>query len=197
METTGSVTLWIKQLRQGEETALAKLHQRYWPRLVALAHHKLNTVPILSTQDEDVAQEAFWCFFNSIQTGKLPRLTNRHQLFAFLTHVTACRATNVIVREVGTDKRGKHRLSPESQLLELLQSDEPSPVEQAILNDCYRHFIDELEDRLRPFAELYLAGYTHRQIADHLSCVERTVERKIALILEKWHAKVEAAAEIG
>ena len=63
---------------------------------------------------------------------------------------------------------------------------EPTPLEQALLNDSYHHYVGGLPDHLRDFAELYLAGLTHKEIAARQSCVERTVERKLALILKKW-----------
>src|SRR5262249_46774922 len=69
---------------------------------------------------------------------------------------------------------------------------ERSPAEQALLNDCYRHYVHGLGDGLRAVAELYLAGCTHKEIAARLGCVERTVERKVALLLRKWR---EMAAE--
>jgi DNA-directed RNA polymerase specialized sigma24 family protein len=39
---------------------------------------------------------------------------------------------------------------------------------------------------LRDFAELYLFGLTYQEIADRQGCTERTVDRKMALILAAW-----------
>jgi hypothetical protein len=61
-----------------------------------------------------------------------------------------------------------------------------SPLEQALLNEEYRHYVYGLAEGLRDFSELRLAGCTHKEIGAQLGCVERTVERKLALIFKKW-----------
>lgn len=194
----GSVTGWIVKLQAGEEAALGKLHGRYWPRLVTLARRRLRGTPAAAADEDDVAQEAFWAFYKSFKAGQVPTLRNRHDLFAVLSHIVACRAVNQIQHEVGTRKRGGGQVRHQSALAALAGEDGPAwesadpaarnPLEQAILNDCYQRYIDDLPEELRPFAELHLAGLTHREIADRLGCVERTVERKMALILKRWQA---------
>jgi DNA-directed RNA polymerase specialized sigma24 family protein len=197
MPSIGSVTAWIAQLKAGEEEALGKLHQRYWPYLVRLARRKLEGMPRRATDEEDVAQQAFWGFYQSLKAGRLPRLSNRQELLALLTHITACQAVNQIKHEVGVQKRGGGRVRGETGFgagesgegprgLDLAEDPEPSPAEQAILNDCYQHYVNALPEHLRPYAELCLAGFTHQEIADRLDCTERTVDRKIGLVMAKW-----------
>lgn len=204
MASGGSVSAWLVQLKAGDEAALARLHARYWPRLVGLARRRLQGAPCRAADEEDVAQQAFWDFYRGVQAGRVPRLADRHDLLALLTHLVACRAVNQLKHELGTQKRGAGRVHDESALESLIAGDGPAhpldraagperpPPELALLNDCYRHYVSGLSDPLRDFAELYLAGCTHREIADRLGCVERTVERKIALLLRKWQ---EMAAE--
>jgi RNA polymerase sigma factor (sigma-70 family) len=197
MSSSGSVTNWIQQLQTGEEAALSKLHRCYWPWLVNLARKRLKGVPGRAADEEDVAQDAFWSFYRRLRSGDVFRLSSRHDLLALLTHIVACKAVNQIIHEFGVQKRGGGKVWGESELgslvwaahevsLEEAAGAGPTPLEQTILNDCYQHYISRLPERLRSFAELYLAGYTYREIADRTGCVERTVERKIPLILKHW-----------
>jgi DNA-directed RNA polymerase specialized sigma24 family protein len=196
MSLDGSVTGWIAQLQAGEETALAKLHERYWPALVELARKKLRGVPGRAADEEDVAQEAFWAFYHNVRAGRVPRLASRHDLLALLTHIIACKAVNQIKHEVGTRKRGGGR---DQFTLDSLTGADGSnagaptdgartPLDQAILNDLYHHYVSGLRDSLRDFAELYLAGCAQMEIAERMHCSLRTVERKVALILDRWRA---------
>src|SRR6516162_7558826 len=107
MSRIGSVSTWIEQLKAGDEAALGKLHARYWPYLVNLARRKLGETPRRATDEEDVAQQAFWGFYKSVRSGKLPQLTNRHQFLALLSHITGCHAANQIKHELGVQKHGE------------------------------------------------------------------------------------------
>ena len=82
MPSEGTITQWITQLKAGEEQALEKLRQRYWPFLMRLAQKKLSGVRPGAIDEEGVAQEAFWSFYRSFKAGQLPQLENRQNLFA-------------------------------------------------------------------------------------------------------------------
>jgi DNA-directed RNA polymerase specialized sigma24 family protein len=165
--------------------SLAKLHQRYWLHLVALARKQLKGVPARTADEEDVALDAFWSFYRSLKAGQVPRLANRQDLLALLTHIVACKAVNQIQHDFA-QKRGGNLVQSSSVLDSLAADKDPTPLEQLVLRDCYQHYLNNLSAKLRPFAELYLAGCTHKEIAQRLGCVERTVERKLPYILAKW-----------
>jgi RNA polymerase sigma factor (sigma-70 family) len=197
MHSVGSVSAWIGQLKAGEEPALAQLHRRYWPALVGLARKRLGQIAVRAADEEDVAQEAFWAFYQAVKAGRVPRLENRHHLLALLSHIISCRAANHINRELGTQKRGAGRVRDEAGVQELLKMSagrgldhmpdrHGTPLEEVVLQDCYRRFVTELPVGLREYAEWYLVGFNHAEIAQQLDCTRRTVDRKIALVLRKW-----------
>jgi DNA-directed RNA polymerase specialized sigma24 family protein len=202
MLPSGSITAWLCRLQTDEELALSRLHQRLWPLLLERARRRLKKAPIRFANEEDVAQEAFWAFCTRLKAGLLPRLSDRHDLLAFLTHVIACKACNLIESELGTKKRGGGRVQHEAALdasgtgslvrvLEQFEGKATDPLENVLLDDCYNHFVMSLGDGLRQFAELHLLGSTNREIAAALNCDERTVARKLALIRARWSAMVQ------
>ncbi len=206
MEPDGSVTIWIGQLKAGDDDALARLHRRFWPMLVGLARKKLRSLALRAADEEDVAQQAFWAFYRSLRAGRVPRLDNRHDFFALITHIVGCRAASQIEHELGVQKRGGGRVRGESVLQAMVDGSvvggigaapDPgrTPSEQVILHDCYERFTSALPENLRPIAEMHLAGAANQEIARELECVERTVERKLALIRERWQKM--AAESLG
>src|SRR6516165_4221490 len=165
MSSIGSVSVWIRQLQRGEEAALGKLHARYWPYLVGLARRKLGGTPRRAVDEEDVAQQVFWGFYQSLKAGRLPQLTNRQHLLALLSHITACQTTNQIKHELGVQKRGGSHVQGESALdyrngsldapargIEQIADSGLSPLEETVLDDCYQFYIGALPEHLRDFA---------------------------------------------
>jgi DNA-directed RNA polymerase specialized sigma24 family protein len=91
-----------------------------------------------AADEEDVAQEAFWSFYRSLKDGLVPQLANRQDLLALLSHIVACKAVNQVKHETGVQKRGGGRVQGDSGLNVLAEDPEPTPLEYALLNDCYR-----------------------------------------------------------
>jgi DNA-directed RNA polymerase specialized sigma24 family protein len=188
MQAGGSVSTWIRLLKDGDEAALSRLHARYWPDLVGLARRRLTGVPRRAADEEDVAQEAFQCLYRGLKSGRWPHLVNRHHLLALLTVIVTRRAANLRKHEMAVG--GQPR---EEGALGLLADDTGHPPdEQALLNDCYRHYVGGLPDDLRAIAEMFLAGFSQEKIAGHIGCTERTVQRKIDRIRKRWKRMAES-----
>ncbi len=187
MSLAGSMTMLIRQLKAGEEEALTRLHARYGPLLIAKARKKLQGAGSTrrAADEEDVVQEAFWSFYLSLKAGKLAKLENRADFLALLTHIVACQA-HIQLTHDNAQKRSADLVTGDSVWETLAAESEPTPLENALLNDCYHHYLDGLPQTLREVAELYLANLTQTEIAARLNCVPRTVQRKLALILERW-----------
>jgi DNA-directed RNA polymerase specialized sigma24 family protein len=62
MVSPGSVTHWLQQFAAGDRATVERLWQRYYPRLVRLARTRLQGVPALRNDAEDVALSAFDTF---------------------------------------------------------------------------------------------------------------------------------------
>ena len=186
MSIIGSVSQWIHEAKSGDEIALGELHGRYWPKLVELATKKMRGAVLRDRDAEDIAQVSFVAVLRAIRAGKTPQLENRHQFLAFLTHVIACKTINEM-KHANAVKRGGGEVAslPAVEQLVLGQA-APTPLEQAIMKDCYAEFVSSLPDQLIGIAELHLAGFSNREIANEFNCVERTVERKLALIRQHW-----------
>ena len=205
MSDIGSITLLLQNLGDGEDQVLAALHRRTWPWIVQSARKRLGGHVLPTADEEDVAQEAFWGFVKSVRGGRAPQLESRHDLFALLTHIVACKAATQFDRHLAA-KRGAGQVRGESALdargdisggagLQAAPGQQRTPAEEAVLADCYQHYVFGLSDALRPVAEMHLAGATNAEIAAHLDCVDRTVERKLALIRTRWREM--AACELG
>src|SRR5262249_56575810 len=105
--------------------------------------------------------EAVWVAPRGVGAGGAPPRPARHDLLALLTHLVACRAVNQLKHELGVQKRGAGRVRDESALESLAGSDGPtraldraagpdrSPPEQALLHDCYHHYVHGLPANLR------------------------------------------------
>ena len=204
MAQTGSISLLLRSLTSGDEQALVALHSRCWPWITRSARKRLGSMNLQSADEEDVAQEAFWGFVQSVRNQRIPQLASRHDLFALLTHIVGCKAASQVERQLAA-KRGAGRVFNEAGLdaqsdvsrnsgLDQHPDTELDPSEVFVLNEYYDLYVLGLPDSLRPVAELHVAGFTNREIAQQLDCVERTVERKLAIIRKSWQEK--AAAEL-
>jgi RNA polymerase sigma factor (sigma-70 family) len=179
-----SVTHWIEEVRDGQEAAAQKLFEAYYRRLVGLARKKLGKAPRWAADEEDVALSAFNSFFEGLEKGRFPRLSDRNGLWRLLVRITACKAIDVINREA-------HRIKCVPNVEEVVGR-EPSPAFALQVADEYERLLQKLDDpKLRSIAVWKLEGLMDREIAGKLNCTVRTVERKLERIRNLWSKEME------
>jgi RNA polymerase sigma factor (sigma-70 family) len=197
MDSDGSVTRLIGELKRGDADAAQAIWQRYYERLVSLARGKLGNNARRSADEEDVAASAFHSFYEAARAGRFPRLEDRHDLWKLLVTITARKALGQIKR-ARTKKRGSGKVRGESIFLvledsvgaggiEQVMGREPTPEFAAQVGEQFEFLLDSLGDEtLRRIVLLKMQGYSNPEIAAELNCVPRTVERKLERIRDKW-----------
>jgi DNA-directed RNA polymerase specialized sigma24 family protein len=200
----GSISRWIKELRDGNEVAAQKLWQSYFQRLVALARAKLQGAPWRAEDEEDAALSAFDSFCRGAERGRFPQLNNRDDLWRLLVMITARKAYDLAQREGrlkrGGEVRGDSALgdpaaSDPQHGWEEIAGNEPTPEFAAQAIEEYRRLLGQLGDEeLRSIAVWKMAGLTNQEIASRLDCAIPTVERRLRLIRKTWSAEVGGAA---
>jgi RNA polymerase sigma factor (sigma-70 family) len=147
-------------------------------------------VPRTLADEEDVLQNVYNILYKRLKQGEYD-LANRDDLWKLLVTITLHKTRNVAnyhrrkQRDVVRDQTmsGGDETDSARWALEQMEATEPSPAEAAILNETLERWLEALADPdLVQIALLRLEGYTNREIAERRGCVERTIERKLALI---------------
>lgn len=188
-----SVSRYFEQLRTGDGDAARELWKRFFPRLHGLARKTLAGYPQRIADAEDAAQSAFISFWQRAERGEFGNDLDRHNLWNLLGVITVRKALKQVKRE-RTQKRGGGLVRGESEL-----ADDRSNAGQGfrldeILADLPTHEFDlhceellqQLNAELRDIALFRLWGWTTLEIADHLQCTQRKVQRKVELVQLKW-----------
>jgi len=203
MSSGGSVTHWLSALKNGEAAAAQQLWEAYYRRLVGLARQRLGQTPRGPADEEDVALSALNSFFEGVALGRFPQLCDRDDLWRLLVHITARKA----IDQINHERRKKRR--PDSVVkvwthaalddsdaeagLEQVVGNEPTPEFAAQFAEEYERRLHSLNSpELRSVAVWKMEGYSNAEIAQKLGCVERSVERKLRLIRDRWTREVES-----
>lgn len=190
----GSVTYYMNQLRAGNREGTEQLWQRFYSRLVRLAHNRMNSNFRRVTSEEDVAAIAIAECFKSLEEGRFPELEGRDDLWARLAQITERRALNEIRRQT-SQKAGGGKVLGESVFLNA-DEDFPQGINGIPGKEPTLEYVDQLgitvnemltglNDQLRQIAIMKMQGYTNRDISQQVEVSVATVERKLALLRQK------------
>ncbi len=193
MTPEDSITRLIGHLKDGNRETTQRLWEAYFGRLVQLARVRLRGAPRGVADEEDVVVSVFDSFFRRAEQGQFPQIQDRDDLWKLLFVLTVRKAINHIQHE-GRRSRGGGRIRSLADLEELdaqeLLQIEPAPEFAAQMTEECHKLLDRLRDpTLRMVAVWKMEGYTNREIASKLDCVEQTVERKLRSIRGIWSSE--------
>jgi len=184
VESQGSVTKWIGEVRKGDEAAAQQLWERYFQRLLALCRKRIPGNVRQMADEEDVVLSVFDSFYRRARGGSFPQLNDRNNFWHLLVVMTARKALNY-VRDQHAQQRAPDRVERDS--IERVIGDEPTPEFAAMFADEMDQRFSLLpDDTVRNVAHMKMEGYQNNEIAEQLGCSLRSVERKLFVIRKLW-----------
>lgn len=176
---------WIERLKAGEESAMEKLVDVFYDRLVGLAKRRMGKLPPQIADDEGAVISALRSFFSGIENGQLCRINDDHDLWRILATITARKAIRQL--RVFMKKSGEGgNINPDFDVQNLV-STEPSPNTELQLLEEFQQRFDSLKDEtLQRVVSLKLEGFETAEIAEKLSLHIRSVQRKLKLAESIW-----------
>jgi RNA polymerase sigma factor (sigma-70 family) len=214
MPAEPSVINALKALKDRQTTdsqyqvAADDLYRRYVTRVVELARKKIPERLRRIADEEDVAQAALKSFFSGVKKARFLKLDDATDLWQILVMLTERKANDQIRRQVAK-KRGGGRVRGESAFESRdafgscaggvgdITGVEPTPEFAAEVAEEFQRRIQQLDQfddgvlhnkTLRRIALWRFEGLGPAEIAKHLGCVTRTVERRLALIRKIWES---------
>ena len=175
----------LERIQAGDDRAAAELWDHYAGRLIALARSRLSKKMGRRLDPEDVVQSACRSFFRQAQEGRYA-VRDSDDLWRLLAAITVHKAVGQTRRQTA----GKRTLNAEEStgargILQAIAPEmlgrEPQPDDAARLVEETELMMRRLSPLHRKILQLSLQGYRVDQVAEEVSCSERTVERAIKL----------------
>lgn len=197
MLTDDPISLWLEELREGDDEAAARLWNHFCLRLYETARRRLQPDTRRVYDEEDAALSAFHSVCAGIAAGRFPALADREGLWRLLLVITSRKVADrhrydrQQRRDVGrnladsvfaanTDDSGPAGIQ---QLL----AREPTPEFAAAFAETCEALFESLDDPLlRDVATLRLESYSDSEIATQLNCSRNTVQRRLEVIRRHW-----------
>lgn len=200
MNADDPVSLWIDELKRGEDSAARKIWNHYVEQLYEVARKKLRPGTRRVYDEQDAAQSAFHALCAGVSAGRFPDLADRTNLWRLLLTITSRKICNrhrydyQEQRDIRRTHTDSVFLNPgQSGFINRLPAHQPSPEFAAEFVELCGSLFEGLGDpELQRIGWLKFEGYNDQEIADQLGCARRTIQRKVERIRRHWQ---EAHAE--
>lgn len=190
----GTITVWYRQLKTGNNDAARHLWIAYFSRMVGLAKRRLGRGHGAAFDEEDVALCAFDVFCRAVRDGKFTSLKDRDELWQLIARITVCQAADHTKYEYAQKRGGPRNMTggwhrPDAIPLDEVIEVGADPAFLAAMSDQCRHLIALLDDEeLQTLAVRRMEGFTIEEIAENMGYSRRTIQRMLSLIRDVWRA---------
>lgn len=187
----GSVSQWIEQVKAGEESAAARLWDRYHRRLLDVARRKLHGGQG-PADEEDVVIDALASFFKRTTDGNFPELQNREGLWKLLVTITNRKAVNQIAHENRKKRGADHNVGSLEDSPQPSTNPQDAPDYAVMVAESLAALLESLEsDEFREIALAKLEGCTNEEIAERIGYSVPTVERRLRIIRTQLQEEID------
>jgi DNA-directed RNA polymerase specialized sigma24 family protein len=191
-----SISVWLEEIKQGNDEAARRLWERYFPDLVKLARRALAGVPRRMEDEEDVALSALDSFCRAADQGRFPNLNDREGLWRLLSAITQRKAIDLIRRahaKLGDANvvRLESTVAGGSHAIDQIASTQLSADVALVVAEEFHRLLGLLPDeQIRLIAVAKMEGRANKEIARQIGCAVRTVERRLGYIRVIWREEV-------
>ncbi len=194
MNSDPQISAWLNDAFAGDEDAVTRLFEYYYPKLVRYARKQIAGSPQQMAGADDVAASAVKSFYKAAEAGRFPDLKDRESLWRLLAKMTFRKAVDHRRRET-CEKRGGGKVQNEpaasdmsdaSPGLDQLAQHNNTPELEALMLESCEERLKGLKPELQDLAIAKLEGCTNREAGERLGMTERAVEYGLKIIRKKW-----------
>ncbi|MDA8746300.1 ECF-type sigma factor [Rubripirellula amarantea] len=196
MSKSTNVSHWIDLVKEGDSVAANRIWQHYFNRLIRSVRARLYGQNRAVSDEEDIVLSVFDSFYVAAEKGRFPDLSDRDDLWQLLMRMAARKVIDKRRRDHRQRRGGGVTIHPLGQgredqdFIEAI-GDEPSPEMVLMMKESAEQFFSHFGvGQLRDLAGAKLEGYSNAEIAQRFGCSERTIERRLNLIREKFQQEL-------
>ncbi|MEQ8847138.1 ECF-type sigma factor [Botrimarina sp.] len=196
MPDSARISHWIDLVKAGDSAAADRIWELYFARLVGSVRARLRGQNRAVSDEEDIVLSVFDSFYDAAEKGRFPDLSDRDDLWRLLLRMAGRKVIDKRRRDLrqrrggGVAPRSLDHSDGDGPVLEAI-GDEPSPEMVLMMQESVEQLFSHLG--VGPLADLAgakLEGYTNAEIARRSGCSERTIERRLHLIREKYQQEL-------
>ncbi|MFN3192350.1 MAG: ECF-type sigma factor [Aureliella sp.] len=199
MDEQRNVSHWIDLIKDGDSIAANELWQHYFDRLVRTVRARIGGQNRAVSDEEDIVLSVFNSFYDAAEQGRFPDLADRDSLWQVLLRMSVRKVIDKRRRDQRQRRGGEQKIHSldqvgsdgDSATLHDIVGNEPTPEMVLVMEETFQQFFSHLGvGQLRDLAGAKLEGYSNAELAQRFDCSERTIERRLHLIREKWQQEL-------
>ena len=187
--TDAEMTLWLCQLRQGDDAAYSRLFAYYFSTLRYYIKPKLTSKDRNEGHDEDLGMECLERLWEDLKNGLFSELENENDLWFAIMRI----ANSLTINRRNFFRRKKRLVTLQTQSATAAEFERIAIATESEVfefKEEWDGFVKSLPDRGRETIRMRIEGLDIVEIATQLAITPRSVQRILGAIRGKWERLV-------